>query len=211
MSTLNPPTPNTQFDANLKFLSSNLQVYSLCFICVYAIVLLKVIFTETSPTDNIYTSILTSTESSESVTTSVTFAFSIFSTVNKLVTEENKLTSDENTQSSSRTAIFISVGVIAAIIVLLIIILVYIRCFRNNLKSAGIKNQNATQPVTSQNLYDYADTANGELVVNEIYVSADVSQSGVIHRNEEAVYSTPMKKQKPKLVDNVFYKSFDGR
>jgi len=121
---------------------------------------------------------------------------------------------NENNQSDKpRSAIFISVGVIAAVIVLLIIILVYVRFFRsrNNSKLVEIKKQNATQPEPPQNLYDYADTANGELVVNEIYVSADVSQSGVIHTNEEAVYSTPMKKQKPKMVDNALYKSFDGR
>ena len=132
----------------------------------------------------------------------------------------------------------IAVGVIVGTIAILIIFL-GVRYFKTKTQpsdSAALANKqnNGVKATDHPHQTEYEDirAPNGEMVVNELYASADLQNPNELVPGQDAVYSTPVKKrspkqidaangqeatycmpitkEKPEMVDNVLYKSYDG-
>jgi len=141
---------------------------------------------------------------------------------------------------NSYTDVYIAVGVIVGLIILLLITLIGVRYFKsrsklnNSSESSTIKEADALYS-TPDNMYEVMSTTKPkEMVVNELYVSSDAKNSRLaatttqdasvcsmsmkkINAEEKNastsqanVSSTSAEKQKPEMVDNVLYKSFNG-
>jgi len=126
-------------------------------------------------------------------------------TIISTVSNNNRIASDLNKESkSSQTGVYIGVGVIVGLIILLLIIL-GVRYFKNRSKLNNSSENsiiNATDVVYSnpENTYEImSNTKTGEMVVNELYVSADAKNSSLpaTTDQEPPVYSTPMKRRNP--------------
>ena len=144
----------------------------------------------------------------------------------------------DSESNKPRSDVLAAVGVIVGVIAILIIVVV-VRYFKNRSRPrnslALMDQQNNDMTVTyhpSQTVYEDVSVANGEMAVNQLYVSADIQipnepESGqnavystpmkkrnpkqnAVASSQEATYSTPIKRQRPEMVDNALYKSYDG-
>ena len=140
--------------------------------------------------------------------------------INGTTTSADDLNLQNNAETISKQPVYIAVGIIVGLVVILLVALL-IRFFRRKSKPACALAVDATNKINAtggtntnqQSAYDFADpTTNGEIVVNEIYISADNIEGNEMEesrRKEVEIYSKPMKKTKPEMVDNILYQSFD--
>ena len=176
------------------------------------------------------TSQQTKMESNQSTTYANIFVTSHILDVSRIFTDSKKFSTaaiftintifdmqNHNINSNFQTPIYIAVGVIGGVVIILFALLL-IRWFKN--KSISKKSSNSVflygkdkidhgANPTSQSFCTSKITTGAEMV-NELYVSADINEYDKVKTDQEDIYSKPMKKSKPDMIDNELYTGFDG-